>query len=289
MDKKFIPLTYDKMFKMVLLSKEARSYLIDVISLITKIPKDSIKKNITFKNNEHRLSAISEKKKISDLVVDVGNGVINIEMNKDYYDGLLDRNHDYISKIRNNIISEAKTYKDMKRVIQINFDDFNIYKDKTILKFEMRDESGIKEGVALESYHVVLPNVRKKYYNKNADELIRKLGILVMKNNKELEKLIEENMELRPVGKKMIEISRDEELQGIYDGEEHERKVRNTLIADAIEKGWYEGEEKGIEKGKRQSLEIVVKRMLKEKINIEIIEKISGLSKREINDIENNM
>lgn len=158
-------------------------------------------------------------------------------MNKDYYDGLLDRNHDYISKIRNNIISEAKTYKDMKRVIQINFDDFNIYGDKTILKFEMRDESGIKEGVALESYHIVLPNVRKKYYNKNADELIRKLGILVMKNNKELEKLIEENMELRPVGKKMIEISRDEELQGIYDGEEHERKVRNTLIADAIEKG----------------------------------------------------
>lgn len=79
MEKTFIPLTYDKMFKMVLLSKEARSYLIDVISLITKIPKDSIKKNITFKNNEHKLSGISEKKKISDLVVDVGNGVINIE------------------------------------------------------------------------------------------------------------------------------------------------------------------------------------------------------------------
>ena len=38
-----------------------------------------------------------------------------------------------------------------------------------------------------------------------------------MKKEKELEELIEKNMELKPVGEKIIEISRDEELQGIYD------------------------------------------------------------------------
>ena len=38
-----------------------------------------------------------------------------------------------------------------------------------------------------------------------------------MKKEKELEELIEKNMELKPVGENIIEISRDEELQGIYD------------------------------------------------------------------------
>ena len=38
---------------------------------------------------------------------------------------------------------------------------------------------------------------------------------MTMEKEKELEELIEKNMELKPVGEKIIEISRDEELQGI--------------------------------------------------------------------------
>lgn len=308
-EEKIIPMTYDKMFKSVLTSKEAREYLVDIIAGITGLPKDKVKKDMVFKNTEHQLTSISEKKKISDMVVEVSYGVINLEMNKYYYDGLLDRNHEYISKIRENIIKEGASYEDMKKVIQINFDDYNIYKDKrAILKFEMMDETGLKEGVMIESYHVILPNVKEKYYNENSkDELIGKLVIMVMENSKELQKLIEENMELRPVGKKMVEISRDEELQGIYDGEEHLRKVRNSLVASALKEGWNkgikEGKEEGIkqgikegiekgmqqglEQGKREAIIETAKNLLKETIPLEIIMKATGLSKKEILDIKN--
>ena len=34
--KRLVPMTYDKMFKCVLTSKEARSYLVDIISGIVK-------------------------------------------------------------------------------------------------------------------------------------------------------------------------------------------------------------------------------------------------------------
>lgn len=162
---RIIPMTYDKMFKSVLTSKEARDYLSEIISDITGFPKKNIKRDMVFKNNEHSINSINEKKKISDLLVEVKDNVINLEMNKDYYDGLVDRNHEYIIKIRESMLGEGKEYKELKKVIQINFDNYNIYKpdDRVVIKFEIRDkEKKVEEGVGIESYHVILPNVKEK-------------------------------------------------------------------------------------------------------------------------------
>ena len=176
---KIIPMIYDKAFKSILTSKEVRGYLIDIISDVIKIDKEEIRKNIVFKQNEHNLLGINEKRKTSDLIVEISYGVINLEMNKDWYDGLFDRNHEYISKIRENILKEEKRYNKLKKVIQINFDNFNIYKtEEIILKFEMMNEEGIREKVNIESYHVILPNVRKKYYNEGIrNALVERLTI----------------------------------------------------------------------------------------------------------------
>lgn len=233
MDYKIIPMTNDRVFKSVLSSIEARDYLADIISGITGLPKEKLKKDMTFVDSEHRISSKNESKKISDLIVEVKENVINLEMNNTYYKKLVDRNFEYIAKLKSNLIGES--YNKIRKVIQINFDNFNRYKDsRAVIKFEMMDERGIKEGVSLESYHVILPNVKEKYYNENSkDELIGKLVIFVAERDYELQKLIDEHIELRPVGKKLVEISREEEARGIYDREEHERRVRNSLIEDA--------------------------------------------------------
>ena len=58
--------------------------------------------------------------------------------------------------------------------------------------------------MSLESYHVILPNVKEKYYNENnKDDLIGKLVIFVAERDEELQKLIDNHIELRPVGKKV--------------------------------------------------------------------------------------
>ena len=164
MKHKIIPMTNDRMFKAVLTSKEARDYLVDIISGITGLPKENLKRDMTFKSPEHPVSGISESKKISDLVVEVKDGVINLEMNETYYKKLVDRNFEYIVKLKSNLVGES--YNEIKKVIQINFDNFNIYKtEEIILKFEMMNEEKIREKVNIESYHVILPNARKKYYN----------------------------------------------------------------------------------------------------------------------------
>ena len=115
--------------------------------------------------------------------------------------------------------------------------------------------------------------------------------------DEELQKLIDANMELRPVGKKMVEISRDEELNGIYDREEHERRVRNSLIEDALEDGWNRGKKEGIEAGKIEgkaqgikeaNLEIA-KRMLEKNIDEDTILEIACITLSELEKIKENM
>lgn len=286
MDYKIIPMTNDRVFKSVLSSIEARDYLIDIISGITGLPKANLKKDMTFVDSEHRISSKNESKKISDLVVEVKDNVINLEMNNTYYKKLVDRNFEYIAKLKSNLIGES--YNKIRKVIQINFDNFNRYNDdRVVIKFEMRDEKGIKEEVSLESYHVILPNVKEKYYNENnKDDLIGKLVIFVAERDEELQKLIDKHIELRPVGKKLVEISREEEARGIYDLEEHERRVRNSLIEDALEDGWNrgkkEGKEEGIKEGIKENKLSVAKRMLEKNIDINVISECTGLSEKEI-------
>ncbi len=286
MDYKIIPMTNDRVFKSVLSSIEARDYLIDIISGITGLPKENLKKDMTFVDSEHRISSKKESKKISDLVVEVKDNVINLEMNNTYYKKLVHRNFEYIAKLKSNLIGES--YNKIRKVIQINFDNFNRYNDsRAVIKFEMRDEKGIKEGVSLESYHVILPNVKEKYYNENnKDDLIGKLVIFVAEKDEELQKLIDEHIELRPVGKKLVEISREEEARGIYDLEEHERRVRNSLIEDALEDGWNrgkkEGRAEGIKEGIKENKLLVAKKMLEKNIDINVISECTGLSEKEI-------
>ncbi len=285
---KIVPMIYDKVFKGVLTSKETRGYLTNLISNITGIKREDLINNLVFKNNEQQVTGVSEKKKITDMVVEIKDCVINLEMNKEYYEGLMDRNNEYISKIRESIIYEGESYSDVPKIIQINFDNFNYYSPdkRVVIKFEMRDENGLKEGVNTESYHVILPNAKEKYYNEGSkDELVRELVIMMAEKNEELEKLIQDNMELRKVGEKIVEISNDERLQGWYDEEEHQRKIRNSQMESAIKKSWNKGKADELKEGIKEGKKEIAKNLLKEGVDIKIISSSTGLSINDINKL----
>ena len=88
---------YDMMFKSVLLNDRARGYLIELIHLITGIKKEDLK-DFRFKNTEYKKYGITERKKESDIVIEIKNNTICLEMNKDYRPGIYDRNFSYLSK-----------------------------------------------------------------------------------------------------------------------------------------------------------------------------------------------
>jgi len=93
-------MTYDVVFKSVLQDKESEGYLIDLINGITGIKKEYLKGNIVFKNTELKKDEKNEKKKATDLIIEVKENIINLEMNKNYYKGLFEKNDRYIDKIK---------------------------------------------------------------------------------------------------------------------------------------------------------------------------------------------
>ena len=277
---KVIPATFDPVFKALLTSEECREYLADLIHIVTKIPKKDIINNIVIKNSEHMNNKANEKRKISDLIVDVLNNRINLEMNKEYYEGLFSKNNAYQHKIASEQFLSGESYLEEKKIIQINFDMFTKFDERKIIKFMIMDtERHIIEDANYEKYHVNLDLINKLYYNKNElSKEDRELLLLTMEDVRDIEKIVEDDDTMKKAKEKLVDLSEDTELVGMYDKEIVERKVNNTklLYAEKVAK------EQGIKEGIEQNKKDIVINMLKENIDIKFISKVTGMSEKEI-------
>ena len=97
---KVVTMTSDTVFKSVLQDRDCEDYLVDLISGITKIKREFIKQNLVFKNSELSKEELEEKGKVTDLLIELRDNIINLEMNKKYYDGLFDKNGRYVDKVK---------------------------------------------------------------------------------------------------------------------------------------------------------------------------------------------
>ena len=277
---KVIPATFDPVFKALLTSEECREYLADLIHIVTKIPKKDIVDNIVIKNSEHMNNNANEKRKISDLIVDVLNNRINLEMNKEYYEGLFSKNNAYQHKIASEQFLSGESYLEEKKIIQINFDMFTKFDERKIIKFMIMDtERHIIEDANYEKYHVNLDLINKLYYNKNElSKEDRELLLLTMEDVREIEKIVEDDDTMKKAKEKLVDLSEDTELVGMYDKEIVERKVNNTKLLYAEKVAKEQGIKEGIDKTKKE----MVINMLKENADIKFISKVTGISEKEI-------
>ncbi len=280
-----IPASYDPVFKALLTAEECREYLADLIHIVTKIPKAVIMKDMEIKNSEHMKSHVKEKGKVSDLIVDVENNRINLECNREYYDGLFSKNNAYQHKLAAEQLLAGENWVDEKKIIQINFDYFSRFDERTIIKFMIMDvERNLIETENYEKYHVNLDLILGMYYNKN-DKLSKeekKLLLLALNTKKEIEEIVKGDDVMEKAGKKLTELSEDEELIGMYDKELMETKIRNTMIRSAE----IHAEEKGIKQGIEQNQKQVVINMLNNNYSYSQIREITGLSEVEVKAIE---
>lgn len=297
---KVIPMTYDMVFKNVLQDKESEGYLIDLINGITGIKKEYLKGNIVFKNTELKKDEIKEKKKATDLIIEVKENIINLEMNKNYYNGLFEKNDRYIDKIKDGLVSKGDKYIKQKKLIQINFDDFERFDERIVIKFRMMDEekglirSDYVYNTDVEIYHINLKRINKMYYNKNKlNKFEKELLLMTLDNEEELTKTSKGCKEMEKVAKKISRVSREEELEGIYDVEEQEKFIRDRIRAHAategFEQGLEQGLESGIEKGIKEGIITVAKNLIKQGTSEEVISSCTGLSISKIKDLKNSI
>lgn len=270
--------TYDCIFKAIMLDPENRDYLKEIIHYITDIPLSELE-HIQVENIDHIISNKKDKRMQSDIIVSVGNRILNIEMNKDYYPGVFNKNSAYLQKIGASLYITNKNYLETKQIIQINFDNFNYFKgNQEIYKFIYKEEKSniiLPENVI--KYHVDLAYIYDKCYNKPVGNLSKfeRCCLLLMSETKEFASKIAGNDKImKKVYEKLESLNSDEEIIGLYDVEKEEERVRQTQLLGAKRKGQ---KEKTIE---------IAKNMLKDGIDISLIKKYTKLSDNEIESLK---
>ena len=112
---KIIPGTFDPVFKEIFTSPDCHNYVCTLISHLTNINQKCLKENLKVINNN------LPKKRVK-------GHTINIEMNKNYYEGLFEKNDMYQHTILSRSMRKGQSYKTLKKVIQINIDNFTKFK-----------------------------------------------------------------------------------------------------------------------------------------------------------------
>ena len=249
--------TFDPVFKAVM--GNCPNYLADLISNITGINKDLIKKTFKEKNVEYKVSNALERKKTSDFIFQCRGYIINLECNNEYWEGLIERNEAYFSKIKGELLNKGEQYSKNIKVIQINFDNYKEYeKDlgkEVISDFKIRNGIGLIETDSSIKYHINLYKIKEKYYKgEDLTRLEKELLILTLDDYKEILKISEGDEILMEVRDKLYELTNDIDNIGLYDPGKRRKEEEELKIEYHSKLARKEGLEKGIEQGIEQGI-----------------------------------
>ena len=273
--------TLDSVFKSIMGS--CLLYLADLISKLTGLDKEFILKNFKEQNVEYKISNALERKKVSDFIFKLPGFIINLECNRGYWDGLIERNDAYFCKIKAELLSKGEEYSKNIKVIQINFDIFDNFEEclgkENITKFHMKNNENIIETKTSEKIHIDMMKSYNKYLNgEELTKLDKELVILMLDDYQEIKKIAEGDEELMEVKDKLYELTNNIDNIGLYDPEKR-RKEEEAL---KIEYFSQLAEEKGIEQGAKDEKKSIAKNLLNIGIPTKDIIKATGLSKSQI-------
>ena len=254
-------------------------------ALISNIIGQKIQKIDLEKNKRLLREYTKDKLGILDLIATLDDGVIcHIEVqlsnNKDIEERLLF----YNSKIYSQQMLIGEKYKDLKKTISIAILDYNLEKLKNIeevhTKWTIMEEKYRKTKLTdkMEIHIIELPKIRKIKKEAKKNKLMEWMLFIDNPNDGEVLEIMKTNKEIEEAMKKLEEIQSDEEMMRIID-------LRKKAIWDHNQ-AMFVAKEEGIEEGEKREKIKIAKKMLEERIDIEIIQKVTGLSKEEIKKLE---
>ena len=276
--------TLDSVFKAIM--GGCLLYLGDIISKLTRLDKDFIIKNFKEQNVEYKISNALERKKVSDFIFKLPGFIINLECNRGYWDGLIERNDAYFGKLKGELLSKGEEYSKKIKVIQINFDIFDNFEEclgkENISKFYMRNNENIIETKTSEKIHIDMMKSYNKYLNKEElTKLDKELVILMLDDYLEIKKLAEGDEELMEVADKLYELTDNINNIGLYDPEK--RRIEEEALK--IEYHSNIAREQGIKNGASNEKKSIAKNLLNMGISKKDIMKATGLTKKQVSTL----
>lgn len=185
----------------------------------------------------------------------------------------------YWSKIYTRQLRKGQEYREIEKTIVILIANFVIegledLKYHTEWKIMDRETQKVILTDKFELRIIELPKVKEE----EQEELIDWLLFLENPQSERVKTKMEENKELKEAVEKLEGMSEDDYMQRIADLREKAILDYNSGMGTALRKGI----EKGLKEGEKKARLETAKKMLEEKIPIEIIIKVTGLSKEEI-------
>ena len=303
---KVIPLIQDFILYEILTEPNLKEYVSYIVSKIMNMDYDYVLKEMTVISQRHRISNKRSKRMISDIVLRIGNNIINIGGNKKYYKGLLERNHIYYSKLISNSLSINDSYKNTLAVTQINFNNFAVNKSRLVInEYLVMEKRNLDIELELfKKFHMNLDRIKKKCYNNNKKLTIfeRYLAIMIIEEKSMLKKIAKGNRVLERVVERIMEINENyDEWVRVYDVVEENNRMWRTIVANKEEEAM-EKEKKAVEKEKQKAEKKVqrvenklhkaenntiqiVKNLLKQNLDINLISKVTGMSVNKIKSL----
>ena len=293
---KILNLSYNAMFKAVFSNNKAiLAKLIEAILEYCKMNIDIKGKEIIIKNNELPISNYKDKQLICDYIIKLNETTdLNIEINRSYYPGLIERNMTYSFKIYYQHFNAGDDYKEFEKynLIQVNFNNFNNHNTKSINVYYLIDLNDINNILSknIRIINIDIENCYNLVYNNSKKEEITELEKLsAIMHCEYLEDIssILESVGLDMDNKKkfindVLEASNDKDVQKAVKLEDSIDYRFELVEEEALKRGI----EQGIEQGTKETKRDMIKEMLKQKLDYELISKVSGKSINEIKEIE---
>ena len=293
LEKEIVPVGFDLVFKKLFGICDSNKYIRHLLKKILKISPKKIK----ILNNEFIGDSYNKKNIVVDFIMGIDNGdKIGIELNSIVSTYLKERNLLYMFRISGQDLDSGEDYSKLHNHIQINFDfkghHFNPIEEGKIV--DIKSNKIMFDSLTI--IRIDVPYFVKRCYNEDAeklDSLTKFIGLMAIKTRKVLDKIVKGDAIMEEIYEKAKEFSKDEQIVGAYNLEEHRRKLmiseKKEGYREGIKKGKIEGKKEGriegIKEGKIEGIKSTVKNMLKEKLDINLISKVTGLSINEINGL----
>lgn len=253
---------------------------------LEKILKRKIEKISLDKNPILRRELKDDKLGVLDIVTELeGKEKCNIEMQLIDKNNIIERMLYYWSKMYTRQIKAGDDYNKLEKTIVILIADFNIKGLEEVeyhSTWKIIETNSVKKLILTDKFEFDIIELSK--INGREDEKDQLLDWLIFLENPESERVIrkmEENENLKEAVEKLDRISEDEKMQRIIELREKAIRDEHAIYAKGVD----DGIEKGITKGAKQEKLQIAENMLKEGTSIEFIEKVTGLTKEEIEKI----
>ena len=275
MGKKFYTCRSDKAFKYVILNNKHKKILEAILEEIFK-EKIIIKRVRPVELIEDNISV---KGKIVDGIIESTGKLISIELNAHKNSYYRKRDSMYLFNLYNKNVEEGEIItEDKDEIVQINLTYGMSTREDIKSEFYIQTLEGKRWIKDFKIIEINMSKIMKLWYNKSNNWEKYKYLIMLDLKEKEIDEYLEGDEIMSEYKSAIKKANTDPRFQAFMTPEEEEKLIRNTEL--------YYSEKKGIEKGVKENKLETAKNMLNENLDLNLITKITGLPKSEIEKLK---